>query len=383
MQRDGKAGAWQERAAKLFVVLATLGVVYLVLDKAIRLVLPFLLAFLLSALIRPIAAFMQRRWRFPKKVAAIILLLLLLGSLVALLFFAFGRVALELQKLSERLSNNGELWGKRISEAMGVLRELTSHIPILSRLKGQGNLTQLWSWMDERIARLLSDTVARMSAQVPRLLGAFVRGIPSVAIFVLTFLLAAFYTCADGEKITQAMLGWLPKTWRDRLLESRGLLSRMGGRYLRAYFLLFLLTFLELFVGFSILRLPYTLLPALLIALLDVLPVLGVGTVLAPWGAIELLRGNGGLGTGILVLCGVIVVLRQICEPRIVGESLGLHPLATLFAAYVGLQLFGVLGMLLGPAGALLVKSLLGQGDLRGERGAQAICSDSLHPPKM
>ena len=93
-----------------------------------------------------------------------------------------------------------------------------------------------------------------------------------------------------------------------------------------------------------------------MIALVDILPVLGVGTVLVPWGLLELLRGETGTGTGLLVLCAVMMLARQLLEPRIVGKSIGLHPLATLFAAYAGLQLFGLAGMLLGPAVALLVK---------------------------
>ena len=124
---------------------------------------------------------------------------------------------------------------------------------------------------------------------------------------------------------------------------------------------------------------PYTLLPALLISLVDVLPLLGAGTVLAPWGVIELLRGNTGLGTGLLALCGIVLALRQISEPRILGGSIGLHPLATLFAAYVGLGLFGVFGMVLGPIVLLLIKGFWPQNDtVRG----QAICSESLRPPK-
>ena len=109
-------------------------------------------------------------------------------------------------------------------------------------------------------------------------------------------------------------------------------------------------------MGLSILHRPYTVLPAFINALVDILPVLGISTVLVPWGIFELIRGNVALGTGLLVLCAIMLLIRQLIEPRIIGKSLGLHPLTTLFAAYVGLQLFGLFGMLLGPAVAMVIK---------------------------
>lgn len=365
MEQQSKAGQWQERAAKLFVFLALIGVSYLVLSKVTQVLLPFLLALLLALAIRPGATFLERKCKLPRRAASILLLVLLLILLVALIGAGFDRLASELQRLSEHLGANGELWGRRISEAMDVITRLTSHLPFLSHLKGQESLSQLWTWLDARIAELLSEGVARLSAKIPDALASMVRSVPSVAIFAVTFLLAAFYLCADADKITRGVLSWLPRGAQRRYPQVRERLSRVGVRYLRAYFLLFLMTFAELFLGFTILRLPYTFLPALVISLLDILPVLGVAAVLVPWGAVEILRGNGGLGTGLLILCAVITVLRQILEPRIVGESLGLHPLATLLAAYVGLQLFGLFGMLIGPAVALLIKSLLEQREAR------------------
>ncbi len=366
-KRDGVN--WQEWAAKLFVILAVLGVAYLFMSTVLKLLLPFLLACLLAAIIRPCAAWLERKCKLPRKVGAIFLLLLLLVLLSVLVFLGCERLMLEIQKLAAHMGSNGELWGQWVGEAWDVVTRLTAHIPFLTRLTEQQSLSAFWTQVDAKIAEIVSDTLTRWSARIPDMIAAFARGIPSAIVFVLTFLLAAFYCCADGTKITQAVLGWLPENMRRRFPEGRERLFRVGGRYLRAYFLLFLLTFAELFIGFTVLRLPYTFLPALIIALVDILPVLGVWTVLVPCGVIELLRGNIGLGSGLLILCGIMLLLRQFSEPRIIGESLGLHPLATLFAAYVGLQLFGLFGMLLGPAAALVIKSVLGQGTRSGQSG--------------
>lgn len=137
-------------------------------------------------------------------------------------------------------------------------------------------------------------------------------------------------------------------------------MGRFFKRYLRAYLILLAITFLCLFVGFSILGVDYAFLLALLTAVVDMLPVLGVGTVLIPWAAVMLLQERFYLGFGLLILYGVMLILRQIMEPRLVGKSLGLHPVLTLFAGYAGWRLFGVIGMILGPPVAMLLRIALG-----------------------
>ncbi len=360
---DGRQarGVWQERAAKAFLVIVGIVATYLLFSRVLGLLMPFLLAALLAAIIRPCAAFAEKKWRIPRRVGGIALLLLLVLILGVVITVGCRRLILEVQKLSEHIEGGGELIGTRIEQALEVVTGLSEHIPFLSHLKTRESLEGFWEQVDAKLAEIISDTLARWSAKLPDLIAAVIRGVPSTLIFLLTFLIAAFYLCADGDHIVSSLLSCLPDGVRRHIPDSKTKLTRLGGRYLRAYFLLFVLTFIQLFIGFTVLGLPYTFLPALLISLVDILPVLGVGTVLVPWGIIELLRGNIALGTGLLVLCGIMLLIRQLAEPRIVGGSLGLHPLATLFAAYVGLRLFGLLGVLFGPAAALVVKNLIGK----------------------
>ena len=139
-----------------------------------------------------------------------------------------------------------------------------------------------------------------------------------------------------------------------------------------AALLLALLTFLEMFVGLTLLRKPYAFLLALLIAFVDFLPVLGTGTVLIPWGIGELLLGSTGSGLGILALYAISSVLREIAEPHLVGRSLGIHPLLSLLSMYAGFRLFGIHGMVLAPLAAAVIKGA-GGGEAAG-KGACAAC---------
>ena len=120
-----------------------------------------------------------------------------------------------------------------------------------------------------------------------------------------------------------------------------------------------LLTFGELTAGLLLLRVPHAVLLAALIAVVDILPILGTGTVLIPWIAVSLLGGNTAFAVGLTVLYVVITVVRNILEPRVVSRQIGLHPLATLFFMFLGLRATGgIAGMLLFPVGAIIVKQL-------------------------
>lgn len=347
---------WQERTAKLIFILAWVTIAYFFIDTIFRLILPFLLAALLAAMIRPIAHFFEKKCHVPKNVASIILLLLFL--LIAGLFVFIGceRLIWEIQRLSNEFAANSGEWSGKISSIIDTFTRLSEHIPFLKRMKTDGSLTAFWEQVDAKLAEILSDTLTRWSGRIPEIITSVIRALPGALIFFLTFIIAAFYLCADGQQLGQNITNHLPMRLHHRIAQWKAQLCDMGSKYLKAYFLLFLLTFAQLFIGLSILRRPYTVLPAFIIALVDILPVLGISTVLVPWGIFELIRGNTALGTGLLVLCAIMLLIRQLIEPRILGKSLGLHPLVTLFAAYVGLQLFGLFGMLIGPAVAMVMK---------------------------
>ena len=133
----------------------------------------------------------------------------------------------------------------------------------------------------------------------------------------------------------------------------------MARRYVRAYAILMLLTFVEMFIGFSVLRVPYSFVLAILVAVVDLLPMFGTGTVLIPWAVGALVLGQYPLGSGLLILYGISLIVRQVAEPRLVGASLGLHPLASFAAMFAGFRLFGIVGLFLGPAVVLAIKGVL------------------------
>lgn len=153
--------------------------------------------------------------------------------------------------------------------------------------------------------------------------------------------------------------------------EKRGIITGLKenvlgtlGKFLRAYTLIISITFLELSTGFWIIGIPNAVLFGLVVAIIDIMPILGTGAVLIPWSVVALIMGNTKVGLGMLFLYIIITVVRQVLEPKIVGQQIGLHPLVTLILMYVGAQLMGVLGLFALPIMATILVKLNKEGSI-------------------
>ena len=174
-------------------------------------------------------------------------------------------------------------------------------------------------------------------------------GIPGFVIKAVITVVASFFFMADYDKILGFMGKIIPKDKEESFHNIKDYFANTLLIYLKSYSLLFLVTYIELCIGFSIMRLPNALLIALLVAVFDILPILGVGGVLLPWAVILIFMKNIPMAVGMVILYLVITIIRNTLEPRVVGKQIGLHPLATLIALYVGLKVLGIIGMFLFP----------------------------------
>ena len=337
---------WQKTASILFCILAAVLTFFLVGRYVIAIVMPFLIAWGIALAIHPAASAIASRTRLPRKLSVVLLLLLFFSLLAALLFIGINRLMGEVGRLAEHLTTDDQF-----SRLMERLDRFGKQLPFLD---GQSQLQNRW---DEMISTLLREVVSTATSAVTSFATELFRSMPSIILFITVTVIASFYFALDLEGVHHSLASLLPRPASKRLPAVKQRTRRFVIRYLRVYLLLMLITFCELFVGFSLLRVEYSFLLALLVSVIDILPVLGVGTILVPWSIIELLSRDFRMGFGLLALWGIITVVRQVSEPRIVGETIGLHPLLTLVGMYVGFRIFGIVGMLLAPALIIAVRT--------------------------
>ncbi len=190
-----------------------------------------------------------------------------------------------------------------------------------------------------------------------------VKNVPSVLLAVIIAIIACIFMTKDYDRIVRFIQLQLPQNKRNVLVELKQVFNKNVLKIIKAYGLIMFITFCELFLGFGIMKLcgimtnPYFVWIAAGTAIFDILPVAGSGGILIPWALFSFISGNYKQGIGLLILYGVITVIRQYIEPRMVGNTLGIHPLVTLMGMYLGLKLFGFVGMLAAPMIVVILKA--------------------------
>ena len=341
----------------IFFLLAA-GSIWFVFNYLLAWLVPFIIGFAIAYLMNPLISFLERRTFFRRRFLAYgftIVLALLLGLLVWLISYGI------FQLVQEGLLFLPDFFQDSVQPALfrfnSWFNEVIQSAPSSIRSELSGFQTQI-------IVELQGLAITLSNSGVVWLTN-LTRSLPNILLGVLFTLLATIFTNLDYPNIRTFLFSNMPKKYGVLFKNMKVVFAETIGKYLKAYLKIMTLTFLELSIGFFILGIPYPLLVALLIAIFDILPVLGTGAVLFPWILLELLLGNIPLAVGLAILYGVVWAVRNLAEPRIVGGELGLNPLVTLVSIYLGFTWFGVFGMLLVPVATNIFLKLYQQGKLK------------------
>lgn len=338
-------------------VLLTVGG-WIVLRYLLPVFVPFLLAALLAVAAEPLVAVLHTRLKFPRAAAAavgvtiaLLISVLLTLSLCALLVRQLGALAGVVPDL-EQTALNGmqslEHW------LLGIAEKAPDGVsPIL--IHGvQGVFSGSSKLLDQVTDKLLS-----MASSV-------LKALPDSALGLGTWVLASFMISARLPQIRAWLRARVPAVWQEKYAPHLKSLKGSLGGWFFAQLKLVGVTFAVLAGGFFLLQMEYPFLWAVVICFVDILPILGTGTVLIPWSIVCFLQGDTLRAVGLLALYGAISLLRSVLQPRLVGKELGLDPLVTLLAIYAGYQLWGLLGMIVAPILAALVAQIVRPAEKRG-----------------
>ena len=340
---------WGRGASVVICLAAAAFAAYILVRYLFKYALPFIAAFLLASLVSAISDKLKRHTRLSGKTLSVSVLVLLLASLTSVIYFSVRRLISELGKLTEGLSRGEGLIYEAAQRLGEIIESASSRLSAMLPLIGNGETESGAQKFNDIAEEVISAIISSASSALPGVLSSIVSALPGLFLGLAVTIISAFYFTLDREKIKRTASELLPSSLRTRLPRIRSEAGRGAAKYLRAYSLIMLITFGEIFLGLSLLGVEYSFLIALVTAVIDILPILGVGTLLIPWAVISFLTNNYFMGVGLLILYAVIMVVRQIIEPKILGGSLGVHPLLTLAALYIGYRLAGFTGMLIAP----------------------------------
>ncbi len=351
---------------------------YLFMKYAFGLVSPFIIALAIAVILqKPIQA-ISSRTKIKKGIVGAVSVLLIISALLSAVVLVGYRLFVEFKGLGEYLMS-------RLSDLPQLIQSAESWI--LNRLAFlpdsiENTIADAVSGIADNL--LLSTEAEKIQAgSMPVDIGGIdfsvittplggllstAMQIPAVFAAVLIGIIACFFITCDYDGFTSMIKKNISQEHSEALSKTKKLLGEILGKMLKSYATLIFITFCEVSIGLNILKLigvyggGYIIAVSVVTAIVDILPVLGTGTILIPWAIISLFTGNIGMGIGLIVLYAVITVIRQFLEPRLVAMNVGMHPVVTLFGMYVGIQLFGVFGIFILPITFILVKALNDEG---------------------
>lgn len=343
---------WGKVFRRVLIFALTILGVYLAF-KLVMFYIPFLIAFIISLLIEPLIKFVKKKTKFNRKASAIIVMLIVFSIIIGLLVWGITSLITEASDLLQGLNGYFEKAYEQIQGIINYIDFETIELPDEVKNIIQNSLFDFLGTVSEWIKNALSSVLNGITS------------IPTIGVYTVITILATYFICVDKIYILDQIEHHLPKTWVKKLGVHIREITKTLGKYLKAEFILILISFAISLIGlyifhFAKMNVPYPLIMAIAIAFVDALPILGSGTVMLPWAVICAMNGDISLAIAILILWVIISVVRQFIEPRIVGKQIGIHPIFTLIAMYTGYKFIGVLGMLVGPIVLIILKNIFG-----------------------
>ncbi len=339
--------------ASVFVCIFSLIVAVFVAFKYLFvIVFPFIIAWGFAFFVRQVATFCHKKTKIPLKTMSLIVTVVMMGSLGVGICFLIGTAIKEFSSVITHLSQNPQILEEFFAKFDNTVNGISEKLPFLSKLS-QGEEGGSY------FSNLINEWLRSIGTEIPSAIGKFALRLPNMLLFIFVLIISCFYFSLDLSNINFNILSIFPEKTRILISEFKRGVFKSAVKYVKSYLLIMLITFAELLIGLSVLRVRYALLLAVIFSVIDLLPVLGVGTMLVPWGIFSLFNGHLYQGAGLLILYVVITVVRQVTEPKIIGKHFGIHPLLTLFSMYAGAEIFGFFGIVIGPVSVIFIKSII------------------------
>lgn len=360
-----------------------LGLVFLFYKYAFGLFFPIIFSFVVAILLQRPKNFIVKKTPIKKGLASTICVFALIIIALAVVSLIGVRVVSEIKGFIDYVTIQIQNIDEVINTVESALLVHVGRLPDFISSTLSESVNNLFAQLRELVAGESSDVTNQLSGALS---GAFsltwittpltgvistARQIPSILIAVVITLVCSCFMTADYDEIINFIKYQFPEEKRKDISRAKTLLKSSLSKMAKAYLLIMAITFCEIFLGFSVLSLlgiyqsNYIFILAFVTAIVDIIPVLGTGTILLPWTAYSLIVADYSMAIGLIIIYASITVIRQIIEPKVVADKLGLPPFLTISAMYLGLKFFGVLGVFILPITIIMLKLLNDEGIIK------------------
>lgn len=330
----------------------------LVGPKVLKFFMPFVIGWVLAMIANPLVRFLERRMKLVRKHSSIVIVVAALALVVGIIYLVISKSFALLHGFIKDLPALYAGIEDDVAQSLAQVDHLLQFLP--------DSLRQTWS----EIGSNLGSYVGKIASPTVEVAGNVAKGIPAMLVYFVVTILSAYFFIVDRDKILGFIKEHTPASAQRYGRYLKGELLRLIGSYFLAQFKIMAVVWLILTVGFLVLGVGYAPLWGFLIAFLDFLPVFGTGTALIPWALVKLLGGEYAFVAGLLLIYVLTQVIRQVVQPKLVGDSMGLNPLLTLLLLYLGFKINGIAGMILAVPVGLFFVSLYDYGAFRGITGS-------------
>ena len=338
---------WKVIVSLTFSLIATILFIY-VGFRLLGFFMPFVIGWFISYIASPIVNWLEKRVKIVKKLGSALIIIAVLGAGGILIYFIGSKLWKEIASLIQNMPKMYQDLESGFGEIGSSLNGVFKVLP--------ASLQDAWHTMTSNLDKTMGDWMGRISEPTVAAAGNVAKRIPSVLIATIVTFISAYFFIAERDEVIE----WAKKVSPEPIVRRMSMvidnLKFAVGGYFKAQFKIMGVVCLILVIGFVILKVHFYFLLALLIAFLDFLPFFGTGTALIPWALYKLLVKDYRMSVGLIILYGVTQLVRQLIQPKLVGDSMGMRPLPTLLFLYIGYKAGGIFGMIFAvPIGMIVI----------------------------
>ncbi len=350
----GKRRTYLKVLVNLGIMLVLLLFCIFVLPRIVIYFMPFVIGWIIALIAGPLVKFFEKKLKVKRMAGSAFVII----SVIALVILGGYFVGVKLTEgIVSFVGEMPEMW----AGAQQDFEEIGQKLDNASRYLPEG-IRNTFHRITANVDEYMGELLGGISMPTIEALSRFAKNLPSILIGIIMCLLSAYFFVADKDYVANMVSKAMPESVMEHFgMIKRGLKHAVGG-YFKAQFKIEVWMYLLLGIGFWVLKIRYAFIIAVGVAFLDFLPFFGTGTVLLPWAAVKFLSGDYPMVIGLLVIWGVGQLARQLIQPKIVGESVGLSPIPTLFLLFIGYKAGSVVGMIIAVPIGIIVLNMYQEG---------------------